>query len=178
MNVRTTTVRYLRYCLAGTISLAFAWYCFHVLGWLASNAGISVIAHYTPTVKQWLLIGGPALQEWHQVRLSRDFTLAGAALTSLTAVLTYYVAQLTYHLKLAAPLQRRDRWILAGWLLGVAFVATEGHLLVALLSPLTFAQRWPNLITTALLTLFLISANVYAELWGWIMRKRRVPPPP
>lgn len=177
MSGSPATVRYLRCCLAAAISLVFAWYCFHALDWLARSAGVIAVVHYTPAVKQWLLIGDPLLQSWHQVSVSRDFTLAGTAMMSLTVVLTYYVAQLAYGRRLATVFQRRDRWLLAGWLVGVPLIATEGHLLLTLLSTATFVQHWPNLVATGVLALFLISANVYAELWGWIMRKRRVSHP-
>ncbi|WP_454675358.1 hypothetical protein [Achromobacter pestifer] len=168
----------LRFWLAGAGSILFAWYCFHGLAWLARSVGIIPIVHYDPAVGQWLLIGDPILQHWAQVRVSEDVTPAGYALVFLSAVLAYYVARLIYHLDFAKVFQRRDRWIIAGWIIGTPLIAAEGHLLLRLLSEFSLAQQWPTLFATAAFVVFLVSAKLFSDLWEWVMRRNRVYPTP
>nr|WP_312392279.1 hypothetical protein [Stenotrophomonas geniculata] len=175
-EIKPVRFKRLRFGLAGAISILFAWYCFHGLAWLARSVGIISIIHYEPTVSQWLLIGDPVLQNWQKVQVAEDFTLAGYCLVFLTAVLAYYVSRLAYHLDFARVFQRRDRWLIAGWIIGTPLIATEGHLLLRLLSEFSLAQRWPTIVGTAVWIIFLVSAKVFADLWGWVMRRRRVFP--
>jgi hypothetical protein len=174
--IKPVRFKRLRFGLAGAASIVFAWYCFHGLAWLAQSVGIIPVVHYEPAVSQWLLIGDPILQNWHKVRVTEDFTLAGYALVSLTAMLAYYMARLAYSLDFARVFQRRDRWLIAGWIIGTPLIAAEGHLLLRLLSEFPLARRWPTFFGTTALVVFLVSANLFGDLWGWVMRKRRVFP--
>lgn len=167
---KSERLRRLRMWLAAAAFIVFAWYCFHCLAWLARSVGIVPIVDYDPAVSQWLLIG----ESWQKVRVSQDFTLAGYSLVFLTAVLAYYVGRLVYHLDFAMVFQRRDRWLIAGWLIGTPIIAVEGHLLLMLLSQFPLAQHWPTISGIAVWAIFIVSANLFGDFWGWVMRKRRV----
>ena len=163
-----------RALLAVALSVAFSWYCFHGLAWVARRVGIIPIVNYEPAVKQWLLIGDPILQSWHEVSVTQDFTLAGYSLLFLTAVLAYYVGRVAYHLDLKRAFQRRDRWLVAGWLVGTPVIAVEGHFLVKMVSDLPLARQWPGFSGVVVGVVFLMSANLFGVLWGWVMRRNRV----
>lgn len=164
----------LRALFAAVAFVASAWYCFHGLAWLARSVGIVPIVNYNPEVRQWLVVGDPILQSWHEVSISEDFTLAGYALVFLTAVLAYYICRLVYHLDFGKVFQRRDRWLLAGWLIGTPIIAVEGHFLLELLSEPTPAHQWPTFSGAVVLVVFLGSASLFSIFWAWVMRKRRV----
>jgi len=165
----------LRFYLAGAVAIVFAWCCFHGLAWLALSVGIVPILHYDPPAGQWILIGDAMLSGWHKIRITEDFTLAGYTLLFLTAVLTYYVTRLAYHRDFAKVFGRRDRWLIAGWMIGAPLIAAEGHALFVLVFRIPLTQQWPTFFGIIALGIFIASARLFAWSWGWVMRRCKVP---
>ncbi|WP_090452077.1 hypothetical protein [Dyella sp. OK004] len=168
----------LRFYLAGVVTVASVWGFRFGLMSLAAWLGIPLWVEFDhPVTVRWPNTSGIG---WVDETFTREMTWAHLLLMVLALVMAYYVARITYRLSVSAVLDRRNRWLLAGWFVFTALMIALSRMLSAMFHPpsLPSGPDWAwtgDVVGVVGLFVILVLTNLFVSAWGRLMRWCKVP---